>query len=553
MRTNIFAINKMNFVDILQSLLLIFSFVLGFVSVILLINLFLSWFYPQTIYFKHFIDNELLDLLINTALLVFFVGFLSTFIGLLLSLLFCFFSFPGQKFAAFLGFIPLAIPPYINGFIVLDVFDHGSVINSFLANFLNISGWDPSGFDGLSLVLIMSLYPYSFLLCRNALSGLDSKIIEASLTLDHSYIKIFFRLVIPLLASTLLSALFIILVEVLSDYATVSLFSFDTLATAIFKSWLGFFDLKSAMKVSTILLIISLLLFCFCRSFDFSRSRWHVPTDSSMPIDSIKKIILPRKYRFLLSFIVFAVLSIPSVLPVICLVCMFFKQDSYILSFETLLNSILLAFVVSCLIIILSLNLLSLKRLGTFMNNIFQKVSRYFQVINFGYIVPSTVLAIAIYSFFIYFSRLFFDYFSINFVGYTVDLLLLVIAMTIHFYAVGYGVISDGYEKLSVKLDESAKTLGSHKFKIFYGIHLPLLKKPMQLAAMLLCLDVIKDIPMSLMLRPIGFNTLSVKIYELSSEGLWYKAASPSLILVAISVVLLTIVYFHYPKYLNRS
>ena len=478
-------------------------------------------------------------------------------LGGFFALITTFVEFPGRRFADYLAFIPLAIPSYITGFVIIDFFDYSSFFNRSFRRLFGGQGWDPSGFDGVCIAMAISLFPYSFLLIKNALYHLDSKILEAARVLNPKFFSIFFSVLIPLLSTSMLCALFIIIIEVLSDYATVTLFSVDTLSTAVFKSWLGFFDISGAMRLATMLLSVAFLCYIFCHFFDTTRSKWHNLTDSSHHLVSIKRIELSKTSRIVMSCVVFTLLSIPSIFPVIALVIMVIQEDFHFRMIaknsEVFVQSLILAIIVSLVVAMLSVNIISLERFGWFKTTILKQYKKFLSVINYGYALPSTVLAIAIYGLFTYITNQIDSVFGWDIRGFGLDMTFLIIALIIHFYSVGFNVISDGYEKLSRDFDEAAQALGSGKIKMFFTIHLPLLVRPLQLAVILVSLDVIKDIPISLMLRPIGWETLSVKIYELSSEGLWYKAAFPSLLLVAICVVLLTTVYIRFPKFISNS
>ncbi|MCY4443376.1 MAG: iron ABC transporter permease [Proteobacteria bacterium] len=520
---------------------------LGVLMVLPLWSLSASWFSAgSSIFWDHLWETELWRLLYQTMILLIGVTFGSLVLGTVLALTTTLFDFPGRKIIIILCALPLAIPSYVMGFIWLDVLDYNSFVQTFwrqhFQGSLNISGY-----MGITMAMSFSLFPYVFLMARIALKGVDQRLWEASMSLGHGYMASFRRVIMPMLLPPLLTAGAFVAMEVISDFGTVSVFSYNTLTTAIFKAWFGFFDLSAALQVASVLLVLALGVYVLSRRIHGNKSHWYMHFSQSNDFTAKSAFSLPAKQGYGLFCLCLICVTFTTLLPLYALVDMASNQqdlNTWSLVLPDILRSIFLAFIVSVLIMAISCCGLFLIRSAPriYTLKLFKQwfhrdsyLRGLFQLPTLGYAFPGAVLAVALFvPVYALENRFSFPFF-------TTTIALLVAAMAIHFFVVGFQPLAESYGKVPHCLDESSESLGVRGKGLFWRIHWPFLRYPVMFAGLMVFMDVIKEMPLTLMLRPLGWDTMSVKVYEWSSEGEWQKAAVPALVMVVFSMLLLAV------------
>ena len=323
--------------------------------------------------------------------------------------------------------------------------------------------------------------------------------------------------------------------ECLSDFGTVSFFSVNTLTTGIYNSWLSFDDLNTANQISFILLLFILLLFSL-EIYSRKDAKYHQPGRGFKPISKIqlkgRNTIVPLSICSIIFFVSF-------IFPVSQMIYWTVKFPKYIFDLNILeinLNTLALVLLASFSIVIISLFINYGSRISK------SKILNY--LTNFsvsGYAIPGVILAVAFITFFSNMSDFFSENFNLNstkgiFVG---SVLGLVLAYFIRFFSLSFNGIKSSYEKINNSIDESAYLLGYSKTKTFLKIHIPYLKTNIALIILLIALEVIKELPITMILRPFNFETFATQAYIYASQDLLEAAALPSLFLIFWSTILI--------------
>lgn len=515
----------------------VYTLVLGAAILVLapVASIFSSWLSVSESFWDHIFATFFYEYLSNTLLLAITVVIISCALGTFLALVTTYVDFPGRKIISGLSYCTLVFPPYVLGFILLGMFEYSGPLMSSLRNLL---GFDPqfiptlSGFFGASISLSVSLFPYVYMLTKLAFNSRGYKIIEASKSLGLNFNQSITRLIFPLAAPAVFGGGIIVLMEVMADFGTVAVFGYDTFTTGIYKAWFSFFDLSSACQLASVLLLFMTSLYYLKVYFQKEDEVYPDQVNQGLRLESVSVWL-----RWTISISCFSFFALFLLAPVVQLV-VWCVEIGFLNGFELVENNLLVTIfigaVTSIAITTYSIILLELVRP---IKSIPRVLKNLMHLPSIGYAFPGAVLAAGYVTFFANFDLL------VDAVGIETSmvlsgsLLMLFIGLFIRFYAVGFSVVTGSYARISKSLDEAANGFGIRGFKLFREIRFPILKKSF-LGAIFICfIDVVKEMPLTLMTRPMGWDTLSVKIFEWTAEGEWEKAAIPSLILVILGCV----------------
>ena len=505
-----------------------------------IITVFSSFFFETSSYFYLLKDTFLYEYIFNSLTILFFVLFFTIILGIISAYFVSFYDFPLSNFFSWALILSFAVPGYIYGFSIIAFFENYGTAFSLLTFLFGENNYNPiipkiDGLIGAIISISFSLFPYVYVLTRASFYYQSNNYIEVGKNLGLSSNETFFRIVLPSARPAIIAGLALVSMECLSDFGTVSFFSVNTLTTGIYNSWLSFDDLNTANQISFILLLFILLLFSI-EIYSRKEAKYHQPGRGFKPITKIKltgsKTIFPVlicSLIFLLSFI----------FPVSQMIYWTLKFPKYIQDidvFKINLNTLMLVGLASIFIVIVSLFINYGSRISK------SKILNY--LTNFsisGYAIPGIILAVAFITFFSNLSDFFSNYLNFKstkglFIG---SIFGLVLAYFIRFFSLSYNGIKSSYEKINNSIDESAYLLGYSKFSTFFKIHVPYLSTNIILIVLLISLEVIKELPMTMILRPFNFETFATQAYIYASQDLLEAAALPSLFLIFWATILI--------------
>ncbi len=469
-------------------------------------------------YWEHMLSFELPIVVRETFILVSSVSLLSLFLGLFLGGLVDFYDFPLRKHFERLFILPLAIPPYVMAFLTIGLYDGTGLIQNFFRElnpdfgFYNIR----NGL-GLTLSLSFSLFPYMFLMVRSGLKTVHEDVVDSAEVLGAQGLDRWTKLLIPTIKPWIAAGLLFIMFEVLSDFGAVSLFNYRTFTTAIYKSWFGFFSIGMAVRFAIILFFIAFFI-------HYLEAIYQKKRIAHFEIGSKKK--RRRELGPFMKPIATVICSLFFLVTFLLPIFLLFKWslfvDGDILKWS--LQSIGLAFVGTIVLFVLAF-------CGIFLSQ--ERIWKHFlKILQFGYAIPGTVLALA----FFLSSEIFIKYFNLE-RTFFISLCILILAIAIRFFLLFFRSLVANYQNIDKSLFESSILLKPSTFSQFFNFYFPLLKTGFIAGTLLTFIEILKELPMTLMMRPFGFETLSVKVFEYTSEGEWERAAFPSLVIVLMSLV----------------
>ncbi len=516
------------------------SLIVATVVAMPIITVFFSFFNETSNYFYILKETFLLDYIFNSITILLFVIFFSFILGIFSAYFVSFYDFPLSNFFSWALILSFAVPGYIYAFSIIAFFENYGTAFSLLTFLFGENNYNSiipkiDGLIGAILSISFSLFPYVYVLTRASFYYQSNNYIEVGKNLGLSSNETFFRIVLPSARPAIIAGLALVSMECLSDFGTVSFFSVNTLTTGIYNSWLSFDDLNTANQISFILLVFILLLFSV-EIYSRKEARYHQPGRGFKPITKIKLTGRKSIFPFLICSLIFLLSFIFPVTQMIYWTVKFPKYIQDIDIFKINLNTLTLVLLASAFIVSISLFINYGSRISK------SKILNYITTFSIsGYAIPGVILAVAFITFFSNLSDFFtnnFDFKSSKslFIGSIFGLLL---AYFIRFFSLSFNGIKSSYEKINNSIDESAYLLGYSKINTFLKIHIPYLSTNIILIVLLISLEVIKELPMTMILRPFNFETFATQAYIYASQDLLEAAALPSLFLIFWSTILI--------------
>ena len=499
--------------------------------------LLLAWQEPAWEIWRHLQQTMLARLLLNTLTLVVGVATGTLLLGVSLAWLTGACDFPGRKYFSWLLLLPLAMPTYVLAFVFLGLFNYSGPLQTLLRGWFGRGIWFPDIRSAAGVVLVMSLalYPYVYLLARNAFQTQGKRALEAAQSLGCAPIAGFFRVVLPMARPWIAGGATLVVMEALADFGAVSIFNYDTFTTAIYKAWFGFFSLAAAAQLSSLLVALVFLLILLEQQL---RKRMRFSQSRVAP--QAERIILPAGKKWLASGYCLLVLLIAFLLPALQLLSWSLK--SFHLEFDSRYLALLghsLALGICSAVLITAVALLLAYAGRRHQDRLTHGLIRSATL---GYALPGTVLAVGIFiplakldNLLIELARTLFGWEIPQLLQGTI--LIMLLAYLIRFMAAGFKAIDSAMHRVTTNIDEASRLMGLRGIKLLAKVHLPMLRGGIFTALTLVFVDVMKEMPITLMTRPFGWDTLATKIFELTSEGEWERAALPALTLLLSGLI----------------
>ncbi|MFC3607662.1 ABC transporter permease [Stutzerimonas tarimensis] len=512
------------------------SFAVAAVVLLPLSVLLLSWHEVDREIWSHLWETQLLRLISNTLTLLVGVGVGVVLLGVSLAWLTTMCEFPGRRWLDWALMLPFAIPAYVLAFVFIGVLDFSGPVQSLAREWFGSGVRFPRirSTGGVITVLVLVFYPYVYLLARSAFLAQGRGLMEAARVLGHSPWQAFWSVALPMARPAIGAGLALAMMETLADFGAVAAFNYDTFTTAIYKTWYGFFSLTSATQLASLLLLgVMLVLYGERRARGASRPAIERPRGE--PLYRLRGIkALAASGWCLLVFLCAFIIPMLQLLVWVWARGRFDLDERY---FSLISRSLTLGGIAALLTVAVALLLAFARRMAPV-----RPVKAAVGLGNLGYALPGSVLAVAIMLAFSFLDRELVIPLSGWLGGAGRPLLLgslaaLLLAYLIRFMAVAFGPLENALARIRPSLPQAARSLGVGGPALFFRVYLPLLVPGTLSAALLVFVDVLKEMPATLLMRPFGWDTLAVRIFEMTSEGEWARAALPAVTLVLVGLL----------------
>ncbi len=493
---------------------------------------------PANDLWPHLVDTVLAGYVIQTATIAVGVAAGTVILGVCTAWLVAMCDFPGRAVFSWALVLPLALPGYVAAFVYGELLDFAGPVQTILRDWFDWGRddyWFPSVRSPLGAVAVLSLvlYPYVYLLAQSAFVTQSATLIETGRLLGRSPFRVFRTLAIPLARPALAAGGALAVMETLNDIGVAELFGIGTFTTGIYRAWFGFGDIGAAARLAVVLLVAVLALLWLERRVRRS-ARYYPEHDRSRPVaryglHGFRAVLavagcgMPVLLGFVLPAALLLGWHVEAGAPV---------DPGFA---RVVFNTVSLALGATALT-------LGIAGLVVFGLRLDPAVVRPFaRTAGAGYAVPGVVVAVGVLGVCTTFDR------GIHWVGETVlgadvqlllsgSVLVLLFAYAVRFLAASMHGLESAYHHIPSSLDAAARTLGTGFRGILFRIHAPLLRNGAAAAAALVFVEVMKELPATLILRPFDFNTLAVRAFEMADEERIADAALPALTIVAVGL-----------------
>jgi iron(III) transport system permease protein len=491
---------------------------------------------PSLDIWAHLWETQLLELIWNTLILIVGVGLGVLVLGVGLAWLVTMYRFPGRGIFEWLLILPLAIPAYVIGFVFLAIFDYAGPVQGWLRAWFGPEIWFPdiASYGGVTLVMTLVLYPYVYMLARTAFLEQAAGTLEAARSLGAGALAVFWKVALPLARPSIAAGLAFAVMEALADFGTVAIFGYSTFTVAVYRVWYGLFDRAAATELASILMLFALGLYLMERM-----ARGHARFDQTQ--GTVRPAIAKRLYgwkAWAASGVAALVVGVAFVLPVFQLLVWVVGGAEYDVRYrEFLFNTLMLGGVTAIIAVVAAVVIAYGLRLSRHWI-----IPAFARVASMGYALPGSVIAVGVLVPLAFLDHTL-DEFLRSTWGISSGLLLtgsmvaLVFAYLVRFLAVSFHTVEASLVKVTPNMDMAGRSLGVGRGGVLWRIHLPLIRGGLSAGAVLVFVDVMKEMPATLLLRPFGYDTLAVRVWQLTSESFWEAAALPALTIVAAGIL----------------
>ena len=507
-----------------------------FVSIPIL-TVFSSFFESTSNYYEILKNTFLIEYIFNSVSLLISVLILTFLLGTGTAYLVSFYKFPGSDFFKWALILSFAVPPYIYAYSLTAFFENYGTAFTILKTLFGEANYNKSipKFDGMFGAIIsisFSLFAYVYILVRASFLYQSQNLIDLGKNLGFSKFKSFYKIILPAARPAIVAGLSLVAMETLAEFGAVDFFSINTLTTGIYNSWITFDDLAFANRISFFLLLFIFSLFVL-ENLSRRKAKYHF--NSRGGFKQKEKFKLYGNKAILAFAGCFFVFFMSFLFPLSQMLYWTIKFPENLFDLQIidlLLNTLYLVLLSSLVLIIFSL----VSNYGNRVSN--NKTLNILSTLSIsGYAIPGVILAIAFITFIAWFDENIIKslgFLSIKklFIG---SILGLVLVYFVRFYSLAFNGIKSGYEKINISVDESAYLLGFSKRKTFMNIHVPFLRNSLLFIVILISLEIVRELPITLILRPFNFETFATTAYISASEDLLEAAAVPSLFLILIA------------------
>ena len=462
-------------------------------------------------------STYLLGLFRNTILLSFGSAFISMLLAVPLAILVTFYKFPGCNFFSWALSLSIAFPAYVYAFIFVGIFEYSSPVSEFFRN-LGIILPSIKNIFGASFIMSMALFPYIFLITKVQLSSVGIKIFKAAKSLGDSNIGAIRKVILPSLKPSIIGGMALVIFEIIADFGGVSTLRIETFTVGIYDAWFGYQSYYSGARLAGYLLIFVFFIMLLSKYFA-EGNRIIAPRTAEL----VNKVELAKSKQIIFTLLSSLIFLIVFCVPLFQLIYWQLSDSSISLvdNLYLLTNSLILGISVGIFTIFFAIALSLSYRQS-------KKLKSLISISTSGYAIPGSVISAGLL---IGFDAIFST--SITFYG----IFGLIICLSLRFMTPAYNYSASSLTNISKSSENALSLIPSNSIKAFSSFYYPQMKSALFLGFMIVFIESIKEQPATLLLRPVGFDTLSTKIYNFTSEGQWEMAASPSILLLFLSLL----------------
>ena len=499
--------------------------------------LFLTAFEINQDLWVHLVDTVLQIYVVNTFLLFIGVLTISLLLGVSTAWVVTYYSFFGKKVIEWALILPIACPAYIIAYVYTDFLEYAGPVQVFIRNIFGFNTASEYYFPeirsvmGAIFVMGFVLYPYVYILARTGFNNSPRSLYETARLYGRNK---FFSVGLPLCRPYIIAGLALVAMEVLSDFGTVEYFSVQTLTLGMFNVWIGMNSISAASQIAVVTFMF-IIIFLTLERMARSNQKYN---ETSKRFNNIS----PNNLGFKKALFAIAFCSVPILLgflvPMIILISNVFlglKPESFFTIVPVVFNTALVGFTATAIIVFFAF---------------FSATSAYFcknkgliQIYNMaatGYAFPGTMLAIGVVIFVGFLDKLAGNLF---FLGGTIY--VLIFALIVRFYAIPYGGLTSGYSRIPANLFDASKSLGYSQASTSIKITYPLIRTSIIATAILTFVDIVKELPMTLILRPFNFETLATYTYQFAHDELMIEASLPAFFIVLTGLIPIILLQNH--------
>lgn len=462
----------------------------------------------------------------NTLWLLLGVGLGTAVLGTMLAALVALCEFPGRRVFATALVLPLALPGYVLAVVFIDLLDYAGPVASWLRAMGAPALPEIRSRAGLIAVMTLALYPYVYLVAREAFASQGARALEAARALGMGPWRAFARASLPMARPWIAGGTLLVLMETLADFGTVAAFNYDTFTTAIYKAWFALFSTDTALQIAAAMLIVVVALVAIEAA---TRRRQSFTT-----LGQLGTVRVPLGRRgWMATAVCTLVLALALLLPVSRLLWNAFAHLSDLDAryLATVRNALALASFAALLTTAAAFSIAMAARVRPGL-----LTTATTRLATFGYGLPGALLAIGLYVPVARFSTWLADHHGVD-VVLEGGLLLLLVAYGIRFSAVAHAPVAGGLLRIKPSLLEAARCLGVTGPRQLRQVHWPLLRGSFATAVLLVFVDVMKELPATFVMRPFNFDTLAVQAFNLASDERLSEASTAALTIVVVGLL----------------
>ncbi len=511
-------LNKLTISSVLLTLLI------SVPAVILFSNIFSSsenW--------QHLVDTVLFEYIFNSLYIMIGVAVLTAILGFTTAYITSLFTFTGSRFFHYALILPFAIPTYIVAYVYGGMFDITGSVTTFILNLMGktldeVYFFDIMSIEGAIIVMSLVLYPYVYLISKTYLNAESSSIIDASRTMGLSNFEIFYKVIIPISRPAIVAGVILAVMEAVADFGVMDYYGVSTFVTGIFRTWFGMGSVEDASKLASMLMLFIFILI-FLERYQRRNRRYKSSGKDFKPISKQKLKGKKNILAFILCFIPF---FFGFLLP--------FTQMSYwfYISYEDVIDEDFLTTLyqtmslgISSAVLITILAFIFTYNIRVHKSKISENLT---QISKLGYSIPGAVVAVGILSFF-------------SIIDNKLDILIsgtvvaVIFGYIVRFLAVSINNFEAGFSKIPQTYDDAAKTMGVDASNTFIKVMAPLIKNSAMASLIIIFIEVIKELPLTMILRPFNFDTLAVLSHELVGQAQVIESSVPAMFIVGLGIV----------------